>query len=102
MKSGHDAMKRIATKLVRQSLLMTATVAAAVVLASCGGSDDRTPPVVTPPVSNQPPASASQTVDGFIAFLKTIVPTRPETSEPLDVTGFIAPTTENGDPDTAV
>jgi len=79
--------------------------ASAVTLASCGGGDDddngNTP--VTPPVtSNQPPASASQSVDGFIAFLKTVVPTKPETSEPLDVTGFVAPTNETGEPDPAV
>lgn len=65
-------------------------------LASCGGSDDGTPPVVAPVASNTPPASASASVLGFIAFLKILTPTMPENTQPLDLTGFVAPTDDTG------
>ena len=82
-----------------------AAIAVTVLLASCGGSDDGTPAPVTPPTtpvsSNTPPASASATSDGFIAYLKTIVPTKPDTTDPLDVATFVAPTS-TGDPDPSI
>ncbi len=96
-------MKRlIAAHRVRRAVAVVVGAAALVTLASCGGHDDGGPTPVVTPVSNTPPASASANVDGFIAFLKTLVPTRPETTEPLDVTGFTAPTTETGDPDPSI
>ena len=70
------------------------------VLASCGGSDDGTPPLATP--VNQPPASASASTDGFIAFLKTVVVTMPETTEPLDVATFVAPVADLAQPDPSI
>ncbi len=82
-------------------------VGVALVLASCGGSDDGSPETPTPtpvvPVdSNRPPASASTTTDGFIAFLKTLVVTTPETTTPLDVADFVAPTSETALPDPTI
>lgn len=77
-------------------------VGMALLLASCGGSDDGSPTPVTAVDANQPPASASASSDGFIAFLKTIVGTTPETTLPLDVTTFVAPTTETALPDPAI
>lgn len=74
----------------------------ALLLASCGGNDDGAPVPVTPVDSNQPPASASATSDGFIAFLKTVVVTMPETTTPLDVTNFVAPTSDTALPDTTI
>lgn len=79
-----------------------AALCASAFLASCGGSDDGPAPVTPPVASNTPPASAAASTDGFIAFLKTVVPTRPETTDPLDVTGFTAPVTEVGDPDQSI
>ena len=79
-----------------------AAIAVTVLLASCGGSDDGAPPPAPPPVvSNTPPASASASSDGFIAYLKTVVPTKPETTDPLDVATFVAPKSE-GDPDPSI
>lgn len=82
---------------LRLTGLAVAGLALATTLAACGGSDDtdNTPP--TPPVaSNTPPASASASSSGFIAYLKTLVVTTPETSEPLDVASFVAPTDDTG------
>lgn len=79
--------------------------AAAIGLASCGGGNDNNdngnnnPP---PPASNTPPASASADVAGFIAFLKTLVVQFPETTEPLDLTNFTAPTSDTTEPDPSV
>ena len=72
------------------------------VLASCGGSgsDNGNPTPTPPPVSNTPPASAGASVDGFIAFLKTVVPTFPENTETLDVVTFVAPVSDNTEPAT--
>lgn len=78
-----------------------ATVGILGLLASCGGGgggDDVPPPAPT----NQPPASASQDVPGFIAYLKTVVPTMPDASEPLDVTAFVAPTSDTAEPDVSI
>ncbi len=71
-------------------------------LAACGGgSDDGGPP---PPVAatNTPPASASANSAGFIAFLKTVVVTNPENTDPLDVSAFVAPTDDTGAFDTSI
>lgn len=66
-------------------------------LASCGGGhDDGGPPPVTPPVSNTPPALASATVAGFIAYVKVIVASSSDSGAPVDLTGFVAPTDDTG------
>ena len=77
-------------------------LAALLLLASCGGSDDGNPPVVTAPVSNTPPASASADVGGFIAYVKTVVASSSDTSSPIDLTGFVAPTDDTGPFDTTI
>ena len=88
---------------IRRSGAIMAAVAAMLTLASCGGGHDDGGPVAPPAaVSNTPPDSASASVLGFIAFLKILVPTQPETTDPLDVTAFVAPTTETGDPDPSI
>ncbi len=71
-------------------------------LASCGGGNDDGGPAPVTPVSNTPPASASASVGGFIAYLKTLVVTMPETTEPLDVATFVAPTDDTGPFDTTI
>ena len=80
---------------VRRIGLAVAGLSLCVGLASCGGKDDGTPPPVAV-TTNMPPASASASVLGFIAFLKTLTPTMPENTQPLDLTGFVAPTDDTG------
>lgn len=78
-----------------------AAAAVIVTLASCGGHDDGAPvPAVAD--TNMPPASASATVGGFIAYLKVLTATAPETTSPLDLTGFVAPTDDIGAFDTSI
>ena len=83
---------------LRLTCLAVAGLALATTLAACGGSDDadNTPPPAPPVVSNTPPASASASSAGFIAYLKTLVVTMPETTAPLDVASFVAPTDDTG------
>ena len=77
--------------VVRRAWVGAVALCVATLVASCGGSDNGSPPPATPPASNMPPASASGSVDGFIAYLKTLVVTQQDTVEPLDVVTFVAP-----------
>lgn len=78
-------------------------IASVALLASCGGGGDDGGNDNTPPApSNTPPASASSSVDGFIAYLQGLVVTRQDTSEPLDVTAFVAPTSDTTEPDASI
>ena len=66
-------------------------VVAATVLAACGGGDDDGPP----PATSQVPASASQSVDGFIGYLRDLVASMADLLEPVD-TSAVAPPTDDG------
>ncbi len=87
---------------VRRIGLAIAGLALATTLASCGGTDNGSPPTVTAPVSNTPPPSASASVAGFIAYVKTIVASSSDTGAPVDLTGFVAPTDDTGSPDLSI
>ncbi|MEO8938000.1 MAG: hypothetical protein ABI277_00045 [Burkholderiaceae bacterium] len=91
-----------ASSKLRRVGLTIAALALVTTLASCGGSDNGTPAPVTPVASDTPPASASASTLGFIAFLKTVVVTMPETTQPLDLTNFVAPTDDTGPFDTTI
>ena len=90
----------------RRILFVGSALLVTTALASCGGGDDDggEPSPAPPPVavSNQPPASASQSSDGFIAYLKTLVVTSPEATQPLDVAAFVAPVNDTGVPDPTI
>jgi hypothetical protein len=73
--------------------LLAALTAAAVVTA-CGGGDDNPPP----PATAQVPASASQSIDGFISYLKELVASAADMLEPVDTTGVTGPTDETSEP----
>jgi len=75
--------------------LIAACVAASV-LAACGGSDSRDDPAPTSEV----PASASQSVDGFIGYLELLVASAADMLEPVDTGSVVAPTDEAGEPQT--
>ncbi len=65
------------------------SLATAALLAACGGGDDNT---VATPATSQVPASASQSVDGFIAYLKLLVVSQlTEGLEPVDTSMVTAP-----------
>ncbi|KAI9878144.1 MAG: hypothetical protein M1823_006997, partial [Watsoniomyces obsoletus] len=64
------------------------------VLVACGGSDDDD----TPPVTSQVPASASESIDGFVAYLKALVVADADTLEPVDVSATTPPADETSPP----
>ena len=73
---------------------LIAAVAAASVLAACGGSDFRNDPAPTSEV----PASASQSIDGFIGYLKLLVASAADMLEPVDTSTVVGPTDETSEP----
>ena len=73
---------------------LLAAVLAAAVLAACGGGDDNGPP----PATAQVPASASQSIDGFISYLKELVASAADMLEPVDTTGVSGPSDETSEP----
>jgi ABC-type glycerol-3-phosphate transport system substrate-binding protein len=73
---------------------LIAAFAAASVLAACGGDDFRADPAPT----SQVPASASQSVDGFIDYLKQLVASAADMLEPVDTSGVVGPTDETSEP----
>lgn len=74
--------------------LILALCAAAAVTA-CGGLDDDDSP---PPVTSEVPASASQSVAGFIEYLKALVASDADTLEPVDVSAVTPPTDDDAEP----
>jgi nitrous oxide reductase accessory protein NosL len=74
---------------------LLAALAAAAVVSACGGDDN--PP---PPATAQVPASASQSIDGFIAYLKDLVASAADMLEPVDTTGVTGPSDETSEPQT--
>jgi len=72
-----------------------AAVVTASVLGACGGSDD--PP---PPATSQVPASASQSVDGFIGYLRQLVASVADMLEPVDTSTVTPPTDDTAEPQT--
>ncbi|HEY2187757.1 MAG TPA: hypothetical protein VGH48_04270 [Caldimonas sp.] len=75
--------------------LLAATIAAAV-LGACGG-DNNPPP---PPPTTQVPASASQSVDGFISYLRQLVVSMADMLEPVDTSAVTPPTDDTAEPQT--
>lgn len=81
-------------KLISSGLLAALGVAA--LLTACGGDYNS-----TPAATSQVPASASQSIDGFIAYLKLLVATDTavaDTLEPVDTSMVSAPTDETSEP----
>jgi hypothetical protein len=76
-----------------KKILTLALGAALLALAACGGSDN-TPP----PPTSQVPASASASVNGFIAYLQALVVSMADTLEPVDVSTVTAPADDTIEP----
>ncbi|HUP07204.1 MAG TPA: hypothetical protein VMU47_08625 [Caldimonas sp.] len=75
--------------------ILALALASALVLVACGGSDN-TPP----PPTAQVPASASQTVGGFIAYLQALIASAADMLEPVDVSTVTPPTDDTIEPQT--
>ncbi len=71
-------------------------LSAAAVLAACGG--DNNSDNTTPPATSEVPASASQSIDGFIAYLKVLVASAADMLEPVDTSMVTAPTDDTSEP----
>ena len=72
---------------------LLAAIVAASVLGACGGGGDDSPPQ-TPPATSTVPASASQSVDGFIGYLRQVVVSMADMLEPVDTSAVTSPTDE--------
>lgn len=70
-------------------------LAAAAVLAACGGSDFQN---TDTPATSEVPASASASIDGFIAYLKRLVVASADMLEPVDTSAVTGPTDEVSEP----
>lgn len=70
---------------------------ATVLLAACGGGGDDDS---TPAPTAQVPASASESVTGFIAYLKALVVADADTLEPVNVSVVNPPSDESAAPAT--
>lgn len=77
-----------------RKILISALLAAAV-LSACGGGDDG-----PPPATEQVPNSASQSVAGFVDYLKRLVVASADMLEPVDVSSVTPPTSDSTDPET--
>jgi nitrous oxide reductase accessory protein NosL len=73
-----------------------AALMAAAVVAACGGGGDDAPP----PATSQVPESASQSIDGFISFLRELVASAADMLEPVDTSSVTPPTDETSEPQT--
>ena len=71
---------------------IVAAIAAGALVAACGGN------INDPPATSEVPASASQSIDGFIAYLKRLVVSSAETLEPVDTSMVTPPTDETSEP----
>lgn len=71
-----------------------AVLAAVLALGACGGDGDED----IPPATSQVPASASQSVDGWIAYLRQLIASAADTLEPVDTSMVTPPTSETTEP----
>lgn len=76
----------------RKSFWMVA--AASVIAAACGGGGG------PPPATELVPVSASESVTGFVSYLKALVVSAADTLEPVDASMLNPPLDETGEPAT--
>jgi len=80
-----------------QRLSLGAALAAALALSACGGDDFN-----NRPATEEVPASASASTQGFIAYLRELVASSADLLEPVDVSGVTPPVDETAEPDPAI
>jgi ABC-type glycerol-3-phosphate transport system substrate-binding protein len=73
---------------------LIAALAGAAVLAACGGGDDS----AAPPATAQVPPIASQSVDGFIGYLRDLVASMADLLEPVDTSAVTPPADDAAEP----
>ena len=73
---------------------MGVALAAPLLISACGG-DDSDPPLLA---TTQVPASASQSIAGFIGYLQESAASSADTLEPVDTSMVTAPTDETSEP----
>lgn len=86
----NTARKRVASG-------MTIALAAAL-LSACSGDSDPSPPAGPPPVTSEVPTSASQSVNGFIAYLQALIAAPADTLEPVNTSMVTGPTDDTIEP----
>lgn len=72
---------------------LVAVASAALLVAGCGGDDFQ-----APPATSEVPAGASQSVTGFIDYLKLLVASSADGLEPVDTSAVTPPTDETSEP----
>jgi hypothetical protein len=72
---------------------VAAALAVAALVSACGGNSDS-----TPAATSEVPASASASVDGFIAYLKRLVVSSADTLEPVDTSMVMPPKDDTAEP----
>jgi hypothetical protein len=72
-----------------------AAIVAASVLVACGGGGDH-----SAPATSEVPASASESVDGFISYLRELVASMADMLEPVDTSAVSAPSDDTAEPQT--
>ncbi len=83
-------MKR--NKLKARHLLAASAAAATLALAACGGGGGGGGfPVGSLPIGGGGSPAADGQIDGFIAYVKSLVATAPETTEAVDVAQYDPP-----------
>ena len=73
---------------------LLAAVIAASVLGACGGGGDDGSPAATAQV----PAGASQSVNGFVGYLRDLVASMVDMLEPVDTSAVTPPTDDTAEP----
>lgn len=86
----------------RRLLAVSQAIAVVSLLAACGGGsgDDTSSPAPAPmpgPLDAVPPG-ASASPQGLVSYLETLSAQQPEDKDPLDLSAFLPPTSDDTEP----
>ena len=80
-------------------LRWTVAAAATAFLAACGSSDgDASPPPQQPALTTEVPQSAQDSVSGLVAYVKQLLASTDETSQPVLIGTAVLPVDNTGEP----
>jgi hypothetical protein len=80
-------------------ITLASALATGLALGACGGGDDN---VAAPAATDAVPDSASQSIAGFVSYLKELVMSSADLLEPVDVSTVTPPVDETSEPDTSI